>query len=256
MASVAGERKLAIATGEGAVKSKTSSWCVVDGPPGTNTKRKLTTRRNERRRSAVETTAATAVEMAIVVAMFVSCGRWERGKEGGRAGGERARAFGVDDVWGALFRCAPRGVVVRAAHLELNDVPAPIADGGKQRRLRRAKRHPAHANAAIHGRSRKRAREMCGCAAPPRPQGPPAWIAPNTTTTTSHVLISMKLQVMGSEESGLRELATPHNNRRGYDELPRKIPQEARASSGGARWALGASAAALTRGWCVRKTSA
>ena len=66
----------------------------------------------------------------------------------------------------------------------------------------------------------------------------------------------MKLQVMGSEESGLRELATPHNNRRGYDELPREIPQEARASSGGARWALGASAAALTRGWCVRKTSA
>ena len=180
----------------------------------------------------METTAATAVEMAIVVAMFVSCGRWERGKEGVRrevSGRERLAwtTFGERN-----FVALARGVVVRAAHLELNDVPAPIADGGKQRRLRRAKRHPAHANAAIHGRSRKRAREMrmrSTASATRSASVDAAWV---TTTTTSHVQISMKLQVMGSEESGLRELATPHNNRRGYDELPREIPQEARASSG------------------------
>ena len=152
---------------------------------------------------------------------------------------------------GNAIRRAPRGVVVRASHLELNDVPAPIADGGEQRRLRRAKRHPAHANAAIHGRGRRRAREMCGCGAPLRPQGPPAW-------KPAHDMRRKNCRLWDLRNLGFVVLASPqpHNTWRGHDELPRDIPQESRASSGGARGALGASAAALTRRGCLRKTRA
>lgn len=93
---------------------------------------------------------------------------------------------------------------------------------------------------------------MCGCGAPLRPQGPPAWKASCENSEKNCRLWDL------SRNLGFGVLASPqpHNIWRGHDELPRDIPQESRASSGGAWGALGASAAALTRRGCLRKTRA
>ena len=133
-----------------------------------------------------------------------------KGERRGRAGGERARR--VDDVWGGK-RCAPRGVVVRAAHLSER---RPSSHRGRRKTATSATREVHRSVRTPRFMVEKRAREMRM-----RTARPTAWIAPNTTTTTSCADFN---ETAGCDQELGRELATPQNNRRGYDELPRKTP--------------------------------